>query len=71
MPAKRHAFVVMPFGTKPDAHGNPIDFNAVFNELLQPALAAAGLHVFRADKQLEAGEIRDVPGVVDRRSRRR
>lgn len=59
MPAKLHVFVVMPFGKKPDAQGNLIDFNSVFDELLRPALETVGLEVFRADLQLEAGEIRE------------
>ena len=31
---KLHAFVAMPFGTKPDAAGNPVDFNAVYDDLI-------------------------------------
>ena len=54
---KPHAFIVMPFGTKPGADGQPIDFNRVHDELLKPALQAAGLEVFRADKELRAGDI--------------
>lgn len=55
---KPHAFVAMPFGTKPGPDGVPIDFNAVFKEYLQPAIAAAGLTVFRADEEQRAGDIR-------------
>jgi hypothetical protein len=37
MPLLRpRAFVVSPFGTKPGRDGGPIDFNAVFAELIQP-----------------------------------
>lgn len=46
---KLHAFVAMPFGVKPDRLGHLIDFNRVHAELITPALAAAGLEVFRAD----------------------
>ena len=53
-----HAFIAMPFGTKPDADGVPIDFNRVFDELLKPALEAAGFDVFRADQEQRAGDIR-------------
>lgn len=53
-----HAFVAMPFGTKPGPDGHPIDFNRVYSELLGPALEAAGLAVFRADEEQRAGEIR-------------
>jgi tetratricopeptide (TPR) repeat protein len=53
-----HAFVAMPFGTKPGADGTPIDFNRIFGELLEPALVAAGFEVFRADQEQRAGDIR-------------
>lgn len=55
---KPHAFLAMPFGTKPDADGKPVDFNRVYEDLLKPALEAAGLDVFRADEELRAGDIR-------------
>jgi len=55
---KPHAFVAMPFGTKPGPEGKPIDFNRVYTEYLQPALEAAGLEVFRADEEQRAGDIR-------------
>ncbi|MBE0546545.1 MAG: DUF4071 domain-containing protein [Rubrivivax sp.] len=55
---KPHAFVAMPFGTKPGADGAPIDFNRVFAELLKPALEDAGCTVFRADEEQRAGDIR-------------
>src|SRR5918996_5511820 len=48
-----HAFVAMPFGIKED-----IDFNAVFRELIKPALEDAGFEVFRADEEMRAGNIR-------------
>ena len=55
---KPHAFVAMPFGTKPGADGKDIDFNAVFKTLLEPALEDAGFEVFRADEEQRAGDIR-------------
>ncbi len=55
---KPHAFVAMPFGTKPDAEGNQIDFNSIYTIYIKPALEAAGLEVFRADEEEQAGEIR-------------
>ena len=55
---KPHAFVAMPFGTKPGPDGLPIDFNRVFAEYLGPALEAAGFEVFRADQEQRAGDIR-------------
>lgn len=54
---KPHAFVAMPFGTKPGPDGQPINFNRVYDELLRPALEDAGLEVFRADKEQQAGDI--------------
>jgi tetratricopeptide (TPR) repeat protein len=55
---KPHAFVAMPFGVKKDSQGTEIDFNRVYAELIQPALKAAGLEVFRADEEERAGDIR-------------
>ena len=43
---KPHAFVAMPFGSKPGPDGQLIDFNRVYTEYIQPALEAAGLEVF-------------------------
>ena len=58
MPALSHAFVVMPFGTKPGVDGQLIDFNRVYDEYIGPALEAAGLEAFRADQEMRAGDIR-------------
>ncbi len=52
-----HAFVAMPFGTRPDAEGQPVDFNRIFEELIKPALVDAGFDVFRADQEQRAGDI--------------
>lgn len=51
-------FVVMPFGSKPGPDG-PIDFDAVYERLLRPAIAAAGLRPHRADAEARAGSIHD------------
>jgi tetratricopeptide (TPR) repeat protein len=48
----------MPFGTKPGADGQPIDFNRVYSEYIAPALEDAGLEPFRADQEVPAGDIR-------------
>ncbi len=53
-----HAFIAMPFGTKPGADGKDIHFNRIHEELLKPALEAAGCTVFRADEEQRAGDIR-------------
>ena len=55
---KPHAFIAMPFGSKPDASGQIIDFNRVYTEYIKPSLEAAGLEVFRADEEQRAGDIR-------------
>ena len=48
----------MPFGSKPGADGQLIDFNRVYAEYIRPALEAAGMDVFRADEEQRAGDIR-------------
>ena len=58
MLTRPHAFVAMPFGRKPAADGQEVDFNRVFTDLIAPAVEAAGLSVFRADKEQRAGDIR-------------
>jgi hypothetical protein len=56
---QRRAFVVMPFDQKMSARpGTVIDFNRVYNELLEPALTQAGYEVARADSERSAGDIR-------------
>jgi len=55
---KPHAFVAMPFGTKPGPDGKPVDFNRVYSELIRPALESAGLTAFRADEETRPGDIR-------------
>jgi tetratricopeptide (TPR) repeat protein len=58
MGARPHAFVAMPFGTKPGPDGALIDFNRVYADYIAPALENAGLEPFRADQELRAGDIR-------------
>jgi tetratricopeptide (TPR) repeat protein len=55
---KLHAFVAMPFGKKMAPDGTVIDFNAVYEDLLKPAIEAANLQVFRADEEQAAGDIK-------------
>ena len=57
MPSVRRAFVIMPFGTKKAPDGTEIDFDAVYKELLAPAIAAAGLTSHRADADRRGGSI--------------
>jgi tetratricopeptide (TPR) repeat protein len=47
----------MPFGSKPDSQGRVIDFNAVYQELIAPAVEAADLEVIRADEEAAGGII--------------
>lgn len=58
MATRPHAFVAMPFGTKPGRDGKNIDFNRVYAEYIKPALETAGLEPFRADEETRAGDIR-------------
>src|SRR6185437_7440357 len=60
---KLRAFVVMPFGAVQisgarQQEPEKIDFDAVYAELLKPALEAAGCEPFRADSEVSAGDIR-------------
>lgn len=47
----------MPFGKKPTASGKAIDFDAVYDQLIKPAIAAAGLDPLRADEEMTGGII--------------
>ena len=47
-------FVLMPFGTKPSGTGSSIDFDAVYREIIAPAVDAAELDVLRADEEQSA-----------------
>src|SRR5579863_2697164 len=50
-------FVIMPFGRKPDASGREIDFDAVYKQIIEPAVTAAGFEPIRADEEVNAGLI--------------
>src|SRR5918999_278624 len=50
-------FVLMPFGQKPSPSGKLIDFDAVYQELIAPAIAAAKLEPLRADEEMTGGII--------------
>ena len=47
----------MPFGTKPDGQGGAIDFDAVYETLLAPAIREARLEPLRADQEVVGGLI--------------
>src|SRR5688572_31120434 len=55
-PARELCFVAMPFGTKHDAAG-PVVFDAVYQQIIAPAVQAAGLEVLRADEEMSGGII--------------
>jgi tetratricopeptide (TPR) repeat protein len=57
MSSTRRAFVIMPFGKKKAADGTAIDFDAVYGELLAPAITAAALAPHRADADRRGGSI--------------
>jgi tetratricopeptide (TPR) repeat protein len=50
-------FVVMPFGIKPDGEGGSVNFDAVYEQLIAPAISSAGLQPLRADQELVGGLI--------------
>ena len=50
-------FVLMPFGKKPDAAGVVIDFDAVYQDLIAPAIAMADMDPLRADEEMTGGLI--------------
>jgi tetratricopeptide (TPR) repeat protein len=57
MASTRNAFVIMPFGTKKAPDGTDIDFDAIYEGLLAPAIKAAGLAPYRADADRRGGSI--------------
>jgi tetratricopeptide (TPR) repeat protein len=57
MSSTRRAFVIMPFGEKMGPNGVVIDFNAVYEQYLAPAIRAAKLVPFRADADQQSGAI--------------
>lgn len=55
--APARGFVVMPFGKKKNAQDIEIDFDLVYQELIAPAMRAAGVVPNRADEERRAGGI--------------
>jgi hypothetical protein len=47
----------MPFGQKPDGMGGTVDFDAVYRELIAPAIEAVGMEPLRADEEVAGGII--------------
>ena len=50
-------FVLMPFGRKTDATGRTTDFDAVYQQIIAPAVQEAGLDPIRADEEKVGGTI--------------
>jgi hypothetical protein len=50
-------FVLMPFGVKSDPNGVPIDFDAVYRQMIVPAIRDAKLEPLRADEEMSGGII--------------
>ena len=50
-------FVLMPFGRKQDGTGRLIDFDTVYQQIIAPAVTAAGLEPIRADEEQVGGTI--------------
>lgn len=50
-------FVLMPFGTKRDAAGESVNFDVVYEQVIRPAVEAAGLAPIRADEERAGGII--------------
>src|SRR5579863_4525442 len=50
-------FVLMPFGQKRHELGHIIDFDAVYKDMIAPAIAAANLEPIRADEEHVGGAI--------------
>jgi len=55
--SRPHAFVIMPFGKKTGLDNTLIDFNAIYQDLIKPALEQAGFEAFRADEETTTGDI--------------
>lgn len=50
-------FVLMPFGQKPDGASGIIDFDAVYDHIISPAVKSAGMEPLRADEEQDGGFI--------------
>lgn len=50
-------FILMPFGRKPASDGRVVDFDAVYETLIKPAVIAADLEPLRADEEIVGGVI--------------
>lgn len=53
----KKCFIIMPYGTKPDANGNPIDFDEVYREVFVEPVEFMGFQAIRSDEITQAGSI--------------
>jgi len=54
---KPFCFVLMPFGQKTDPSGQVVDFDAVYDDFIRPAIERVRLEPIRADEELGGGII--------------
>lgn len=54
---KPFCFVLMPFGEKTNPSGGVIDFDAVYDELIRPAIESADMEAIRSDEERVCGII--------------
>lgn len=50
-------FVLMPFGTKSDDFGHPVEFDTIYTDVIRPAIEAAQMKSIRADEERTGGVI--------------
>jgi hypothetical protein len=48
-------FVLIPSGTRITSEGNMVDFDAVYDNIVKPAIEAAGMELLRADQDVSRG----------------
>lgn len=54
---KPYCFVLMPFGRKSDESGQVVEFDAVYRQIIKPAIEDAELEPIRADEEIIGGII--------------
>ena len=54
---KPYCFVLMPFGRKSDESGRVVEFDAVYEQIIAPAIMDANLEPIRADEEIIGGII--------------
>jgi tetratricopeptide (TPR) repeat protein len=57
LPDRPLCFVLMPFGRKQGSTGTTVDFDAVYAQLIEPAIQAADLEPIMADQEVTGGII--------------